>query len=99
MSGAHIDQGVQTEVESIEFKKLAAQWQNEEYTERKKNEVLKNEIMKRIKETTELIEKAEGKVEVFEWDQLYDLSSNIIEEYTKNVDSTLNRLDKLYHVC
>lgn len=94
-------------VEVPRLSELAAEWQTKKYGEQIQDQVLKDKILIRIKEATALIKDSASKQEgvggdhVFrmEWDQLYDISANVMDEYTKNVDTILTQLDQLYRVC
>lgn len=88
------------------LKDLAAQWQTKRYGEQIRDNVLKDKVLVRIQEATNVIKdlatKQEGAAgehfEKMEWDSLYNYSANVMDEYTRNVDSILNQLDQLYRV-
>lgn len=95
-------------VEVSSLRNLAAQWQTMEYGEQIKKRVLKDETLDRIRKATQLIMEStsklddtcgDGNIDKMEWDSLYDFSANIMDNYTKSVDSTLTQLDQLYRVC
>lgn len=95
-------------VEVSSLRNLAAQWQTLEYGEQIKKTVLKDETLDRIRKATQLIMESTskpddtcggGNIEKMEWDSLYDFSANVMDNYTKSVDSTLTQLDQLYRVC
>lgn len=91
-------------VEVPRLSELAAEWQTKKYGEQIQDQVLKDKILIRIKEATALIKDSASKQEGvggdhvyrMEWDQLYDISANVMDEYTKNVDTILTQLDQLY---
>lgn len=93
--------------EVVRLSDLAAQWQTKKYGQQIQEQVLKNSILVKIREATALIKDSATKQDSnsgdhvckMEWDQLYDISANIMDEYTKNVDRILNQLDQLYRVC
>ncbi|QLL32423.1 hypothetical protein HG536_0C05920 [Torulaspora globosa] len=86
------------------LKDLAAQWQTKKFGDQVREKVLKDKVLVRIQEATSVImdlaARQEGAVgehfDKMEWDSLYNYSANVMDEYTKNVDSILNQLDQLY---
>lgn len=97
----------QSDAEVSHLGELAAQWQTKKYGQQIRDQVLKDKILVRIKEATGLIQDSVTKQEAtggehvhkMEWDQLYDISANVMDEYTRNVDGILSQLDQLYRVC
>lgn len=93
-------------VEVPNLKDLAAQWQTKKFDDQVKEKVLKDKVLVRIQEATSVImdqaarqEGAAGEhFDKMEWDSLYNYSANVMDEYTKSVDSILNQLDQLYRV-
>lgn len=85
---------------------LAAEWQTKKFGDQIREKVLKDEVLLKIQEATAVIKdvttRQEGgageHVDRMEWDSLYNLSANVMDEYTKNVDSILSQLDQLYRV-
>lgn len=108
-NGSRNDKEVSSQavVEEVRLIDLAAQWQSKKFCEHIKDEVLKEQVLKRIQEVTssimDLTSKHEGisgsdRVDRMEWDSLYDFSAKVMDEYTKSVDSILSQLDQLYRV-
>ncbi|EDO16096.1 hypothetical protein Kpol_1001p8 [Vanderwaltozyma polyspora DSM 70294] len=88
---------------------LGAKWQDEEYKERVQKPVLAEDVLVRINDITEIMKSDseetvnssgrnndEGDLDDrMDWDQLYEVSANIMDEYTKEVDIILSNLNKL----
>lgn len=81
---------------------LAAQWQSQNYINKVQSEMLKDEILRRIIEATELAKQVknerteESPIQIMDWDRLYEVSSNIMDSFTKEMDETINQLNQLY---
>ncbi|AQZ15640.1 GMC2 (YLR445W) [Zygosaccharomyces parabailii] len=79
---------------------LAAEWQTDEHKEQARQEIARNEVLAKIQEATKIIKDAKqedpGSLHRMEWDSVYDLSANVMDEYTKSVDGILSELNQLY---
>ncbi|AMD22079.1 HGL261Wp [Eremothecium sinecaudum] len=81
---------------------LAAQWQNKESIDQIQNEMLEDEVLKRIVQATALIKEVqkerneESPVASMDWDRLYDISSHIMDSFTKEMDEMVCQLNNLY---
>ena len=99
---------------------LAAEWQTEGHKQQLQLELMKSEVLMRIKNATDLMvvteavgsEKKEGSavetqihlsindpLSTMSWNELYEVSANVMDEYTKDVDFIQNMMDKLAKVC
>lgn len=98
----------------MSLRDLAAEYKGKGQEDDIKKQLMKEEILIRIQETTKLIHETSSKpvdesnggsnsesghIEKMEWDSLYELSANVMDDYTRHVDSILADLDQLYQVC
>lgn len=97
-------------INGLSLESLAAQWKTKEEADKVKKTILKEEILTRIQKATCIITESASKavddyadnssrIEKMDWDSLYELSANVMDEYTRHVDSILTHLDQLYQVC
>ncbi|CAR26632.1 hypothetical protein ZYGR_0H04500 [Zygosaccharomyces rouxii] len=84
----------------IAVQDLAAEWRTKEYKKQSQLPICQNEVMLKMQEATRLLKECKGEepgtLQRMEWDSLYDVSANVMDEYTKNVDAVLAEMDQLY---
>ncbi|CCF58571.1 hypothetical protein KAFR_0E04200 [Kazachstania africana CBS 2517] len=72
---------------------------NAEFKKQVQDETVKKhgDVLKKLKQISDVFKECSSENEKFEfdWDLVYDLSSNLIEEYTREVDSAFNELDSV----
>lgn len=82
------------------LKDLAAEWQTEKHKNLSRDDITQNEVLSKIQEATQIIKDCKQEdsdaLQRMEWDSVYDLSANVMDEYTKSVDGILSQLDQLY---
>ncbi|CUS20177.1 LAQU0S01e00738g1_1 [Lachancea quebecensis] len=88
------------------LKQLAANWQNNgQHMKTIRAEMLKQDVLSRVDKITGLMnsdcKKANGTsehepVERLNWDEVYEVSANVMDLYTKDVDECLSELEKFY---
>ncbi|CEP61675.1 Gmc2p LALA0_S03e08262g [Lachancea lanzarotensis] len=85
---------------------IAAEWQANEHSKHEmRAEMMKLEVLQRLGEATGLVN-AECKksstaadhapIKRLNWDDLYEISANLMDTYTKEVDICLTELDNFY---
>lgn len=84
----------------ISLQELAAEWQADKYRRQSQSLISENEVMLKVQEVTKLLRDSKGEepgsLQKMEWDSLYDVSANVMDEYTRSVDTVLAELDQLY---
>lgn len=91
--------------EGVGRDKLAAEWIQPGYRAEVQSKMLENQVLQRVREATDLIKSVklerneEQPVVSMDWDQLYDVSSNIMEEFTKEMDEIVAELNQSFKVC
>ncbi|AAS52820.1 AER137Wp [Eremothecium gossypii ATCC 10895] len=88
--------------EGVGRDKLAAEWIQPGYRAEVQSKMLENQVLQRVREATDLIKSVklerneEQPVVSMDWDQLYDVSSNIMEEFTKEMDEIVAELNQSF---
>ena len=89
---------------------LAAEWQINNPQETFQNNILENDVLKRISEITTLIKESykdlssqdgmmsKEQQEKMDWDLFCTVPVNIIEQYTKDMDEIFEKMEKLAKV-
>lgn len=84
----------------IAVQDLAAEWQSERYKKESQKPICQNEVMLKLQEATRLLKECKGEepgsLQRMEWDSLYDVSANVMDEYTRRVDAVLVEMEQLY---
>lgn len=84
----------------IVLQDLAAKWQTEEHKKQAQVPIFQNEVLLKMRDATRLLKECKGEepgsLKRLEWDSLYDVSANVMDEYTKSVDAVLAELDQLH---
>ncbi|KAH3900026.1 Gmc2p SCDLUD_004343 [Saccharomycodes ludwigii] len=80
---------------------LASEFVNSAEYQLLKQEMLKQKVLCNLKESTGILQNASaidvnGKLPKINWDDIYNMSANVMEIYTKEVDELLGEMDKLF---
>ena len=90
--------------------KLAAEWQINNPQENFQNQILENDVLKKINEITSLIRESykdlssedgmmsKQQQDKMDWDLFCTVPVNIIEQYTKDMDEIFEKMEKLAKV-
>lgn len=107
MSKDNSSSSTRSEATSHNLHELAAEWQGNEYRDKVRVEMLKQEVLQKVEQITCCLS-ADAKspnaacdpkpVARLDWDELYEVSANVMDVYTKEVDDSLAALDKFYRV-
>lgn len=94
--------------DTLDLEKLAANWNNNDQAKKSiRDEMMKQEVLTRLDKITMLMAADSKKssatpdhapVNRLNWDELYEISANVMDVYTKEVDECLAELDKFYRV-
>ncbi|SCU98683.1 LADA_0H14708g1_1 [Lachancea dasiensis] len=93
-------------IESFTLEQLAAEWQNNEHNKKAvHDEMMKQVVLQRLSQITGLINadcdrpsgtSDHGPISSVNWDEVYEVSANVMDLYTKEIDECLAELDRSY---
>lgn len=85
-------------------------WQKKENIDAIQSKIKENKVLQKIEKVNRLIKESTTRnkidsqvsntiIEKVDWDSIYQTATNIMEEYTKNVDDIIFKLNQLNRVC
>lgn len=84
----------------------AKQWRDDTYKKQVQNKAMQNKVLQNIEHITSIITESEAlnnetshKIHRMNWAQFYELPVAIMDEYSSNVESILQKMDQLCRVC
>ncbi|CAH02146.1 Gmc2p [Kluyveromyces lactis] len=83
----------------LDLHKLAAEWQSDKKKEEVQRQVLQNEFLKSVKEISKSLVKNQNDkspISQLNWDQMYDVSAELMDQYSKEMEQILAELDEVY---
>lgn len=88
-----------SETSNQDLKGLAAKWESTQHKKEIQTQVLKNSFLKSVKEVSMCLKNTANDKQMLEslnWDQMYEVSAELMDLYSKEMEQILAELDEVY---